>query len=518
MSSSLNLDPSPIVAPLLDRTFGAALAGVTLVKHALGHVEGLVADVLRDSRSVVDESVALYTAAQAAAADVRATVRGTPRFTALVSTSVGVIARYRWYQVAKHGMRPQRAAERLTVIHHESAERIVEMCIELGGGALKLGQFLSTRMDLLPEPWVTALAKLQDRVPPEPWSEVEALLERELDAPVAEVFATFEQEPMAAASLAQVHAATLPDGRQVAVKVQRPGIAEVIEIDIAAMGVIAKVLREVMPQMDMASICAEVGASLRDELDFVDEAQHIETFTSLMGGRRYPLLPAPIRDFSTPLVLTLGRIDGSRIVPYLDACAADGVDGAARRDELLRQLVDCYCEQILVHRTMHADPHPGNFLVVDGDDGMPRLALLDFGAVARLEPRHANAYASLVGATLAGRADEVARLLIELGFEARDGDMDTLVTFCEIILQQFRQNTNLQDIDPHEQLALAIQLAKDNPVANVPRHFVMIGRVLASLGGLVMRYKPDLDLFQVVAPHLTAALRAAHLEKMAAPA
>jgi len=511
MNAQTRTPSSRSTFPFLDRAFGTAKASLNLVKHVAGHVEGLVIDVLKDSRTIIDESVALYASAQTAAADVRATIRGTPRFTTLVSTSVAVIARYRWYQVSKHAMRPETAAERLDIIHRESAERIAAMCIELGGGALKLGQFLSTRMDLLPEPWVEALAQLQDRVPPEPWEEVQALLVEELGAPIEEVFASFEQEPLAAASLAQVHAATLAGGRRVAVKVQRPGIADIIEIDIAAMGVIAKVLREVMPQMDMASICGEVAGSLREELDFGDEAFNIDEFTFLMGGRRYPVLPTVVRELSTPRVMTLERIDGDRIVPYLDACQADGEEGAKRRDELLRQLVDIYCEQVLVHRTLHADPHPGNFLVVTAEDGGPRLALLDFGAVARLEVAEARAYASLVGATLAGRADEVARLLLELGFEARDGDTDTLVKFSEVILQQFRENMNLKDIDPKEQLELAMQLAKDNPIVSVPGHFVMIGRVLASLGGLIMRYQPDVDLFRVVAPHLTAALREAQV-------
>lgn len=493
------------IGATIDRTIGTAQAGLGLTRRVFVNLESLVTGVLRDTRAVAVDANDLYEASCVAAQEVAATVRGTPRFTAIVSTTVGIIARYRWHRLTSAALSEERSQARLEALHEEAAGKLTALCLEMGGGVLKIGQFLSTRMDLLPTAWVQSLAQLQDAVPPEEWDVICARLESELDMPLEEAFASFDQTPLGAASLAQVHAAELHDGSRVAVKVQRPGIAEILEVDIAAMGVIAKVLREILPGMDMASICLEVAGSLREELDFVQEADNIDEFRALFNGPADPVIPAVVRSHSTPRVLTLDRIDGERIVLFLDRCETEGDLGATKRDHLLKELISCYCAQVLVHRTLHADPHPGNFLVLGGDTPTPRIALLDFGAVARLTPEHARAYAQLVGATLAGRSEEVARLLLELGFEANDPD--ALIPFCDIILSSFRENMSLADIDPHEQLELAMELAKDNPITNVPAHFVMIGRVLGSLGGLAMRYKPDVDLFRVVMPHLGAALK-----------
>jgi len=154
----------------------------------------------------------------------------------------------------------------------------------------------------------------------------------------------------------------------------------------------------------------------------------------------------------------------------------------------------------------HADPHPGNFLVVPDADG-PRLVLLDFGCVARLEPGRQRAYADVATAVLARDPHRVAAALGLMGFETHTGDHDSLVTFAEMMLEQFRDGAaDLSTVDPRAQLERAMAVARANPVVTVPQDFVMLGRVFGSLGGLLMHYRPTINLFAIIAPHLAKAM------------
>ncbi|UVS80024.1 putative ubiquinone biosynthesis protein UbiB [Actinokineospora sp. UTMC 2448] len=280
----------------------------------------------------------------------------------------------------RHGLAPYVSGrrDRREGIHREAAlARSLRRALEEAGVTfVKLGQVLSTRPDLLPPAYITELSRLQTQAAPVPVAEIERVLTDELGAPPSEVFAEFDSAPIAAASIAQVHRARLHDGTEVVVKVQRPGIREVVERDLDITHRVATALdaraawARSLGVIDLAHGFAE---ALTEELDFRVEARNIAAVRAATPDPTVAL-PRVHEDLSTDRVLVMDRMVGE---PLTDAQALP----AAQRADLARSLLDCVLGQITLHGVFHADPHPGNVLLVDG----PALGLLDFGSVGRLD-------------------------------------------------------------------------------------------------------------------------------------
>lgn len=487
------------LAASVERVGRVVGASATLVAHVLGHVDRLVDDVLGDAAAIAREADALYQAATVAAEQVGSAVRAAPRFSRIVREVVRIVAAYRLHEKKALVLSPERAAAARERLDRDSAERLYALCVELRGGVLKVGQFVSSRVDLLPAPYVEALSRLQDRVPAVPWERIRSRVADELGAGPEELFATVDPEPLAAASLAQVHAATLADGTEVVLKVQVPGIEEVIEIDLAALRVLARTLQDLLPKMDLPTIADELSRAVREELDYEAEARNAAELRERLAGSGV-VVPRAFPERSSRRVLVLERIAGERLTDALDRAGPDG------KDRILGTLLDTFCSQVLVHGVFHADPHPGNFLVLPGD----RVALLDFGCVMRLEPARRRAYAELAGAILGGDAAQMAARLEAIGFRAKDGDPAQVVRFAELLLDAFRKDISLDlaDLDPKAQLDHALELARQNPIVKVPQDFVLLGRVFGALGGLYLHHRPRLKPLSILMPHLAAALRA----------
>jgi ubiquinone biosynthesis protein len=310
---------------------------------------------------------------------------------------------------------------------------------------------------------------------------------------VTERFAGFGVEALAAASLAQVHGARLADGRAVAVKVQLPGIAEVVAADVAALGILAGALGDLIPG-DLGAIAAELGRALTGELDYQAEAAAGAEVAPILAGT--PLyVPAVIASHSTARVLTTDRVDGRRLLEVLDA------GDRAERTRILAALADGIARQIFRGGVVHADPHPGNFLV----DGDGRIAVLDWGCVLRLAPAERAGYARLVLALAIGDRARAAAELTALGF---GGDPEALATIAASITAVLRPGVSAATVDWDAQ---AEALVRDVTVraraarATVPRSFVLLGRVLGTLAGLFAVYQPSLELAAVIGPHVAAA-------------
>ena len=299
------------------------------------------------------------------------------------------------------------------------AEELAADLEKLGPTFIKLGQLLSTRGDLLPEPYLEALSRLQDQIEPFPYEEVERIVSSELGGRTSKLFLDFETEPQAAASLAQVHRATMRDGRAVVVKVQRPGVREMIVDDLEALEKVAEFIdahTEVGKRYEFTNMLADLRQSLLHELDFQREAGNLRKLRKSLREFENIVIPEPVDDYTTSRVLTMDYIPGKKITDISPLRLME-LDTTSLAKEIFRG----YLKQILVDGFFHADPHPGNVFITEDD----RIALLDLGMVAHLAGNFRENLLRLLLAISEGRGDEASEVSMKMGepkpnFEKRD--------------------------------------------------------------------------------------------------
>jgi ubiquinone biosynthesis protein len=280
---------------------------------------------------------------------------------------------------------------------------------ELGPTFIKFGQMLSTRADLLPLDYQQELAKLQDTVPPEPEHVITAILDDELGERRAQIFARIDPMPLAAASIGQVHAATLTDGTEVVIKVQRPDVRERIETDLAVLQHLASWASRywaLAEQFDVVGLVQEFTHILRAELDYVREADNVERFASQFAKDPRVHIPAVVWEATTARILTLERIHGTKVTD-ITACSARAINRAT----VAQHLAQIFLTMIFNQGVYHADPHPGNFFIeADG-----RIGLVDFGIIGSIEPHLRDQLAALLIALSAHDGDALVDALLDLG-------------------------------------------------------------------------------------------------------
>jgi predicted unusual protein kinase regulating ubiquinone biosynthesis (AarF/ABC1/UbiB family) len=294
------------------------------------------------------------------------------------------------------------------------AEDLAKDLEKLGPTFIKLGQLLSTRADLLPGPYLDALERLQDHIEPFPYEEVERIVSGELGVRLSKAFADFDPTPVAAASLSQVHKATMRDGRAVVVKVQRPDIRDLIVGDLEALGEIAHFLdqhTELGRRYEFDNMLVQLRKSLLRELDFTIEANNLHTIAENLADFENIVIPAPVDDFTTTRVLTMDFISGKKITA-LNPLRLLEIDGGLLADELF----SAYLKQFLVDGLFHADPHPGNVFLTDDD----QIALLDLGMVGRVTRTFQDNLLRLLLAISEGRGEMAAQAAMRMG-EAKEG-------------------------------------------------------------------------------------------------
>jgi predicted unusual protein kinase regulating ubiquinone biosynthesis (AarF/ABC1/UbiB family) len=365
------------------------------------------------------------------------------------------------------------------------AKRLADELEELGPTFVKLGQLLSTRSDLLPEPYLEELGRLQEGVNPFPFEDVQEIISTELGVRVSVAFSSFEETPIASASLGQVHRASLRDGRPVAVKVQRPDIRARILDDMDAIESIAEFAdahTEIGRQLGFASMVGEFRRSLLDELDYEEEANHLELLGANLERWTRIVVPQPVRDYTTRAVLTMDYVDG-RTVGNLGPLGVVELDGG----ELAQELFGAYLDQVLVDGFFHADPHPGNLLVTE--DG--RLALLDVGMVARVDPEMQDDLVKLLVAVSEGHGPETARVATGMGEALEEFDAEQFRRKVTDLVAR-SQSVSMRELHAG---ALVAELTRVSGACGLrlPPELTMLGKTLLNLDEIVRTFDPDFD-------------------------
>lgn len=375
--------------------------------------------------------------------------------------------------------------------HRRGAGRVLDAAAALGGTLIKAGQFASTRPDLLPLTYTETLSDLQDRVPPQPWSVIEGAVSREIGRPLDEAFARFDREPIAAASIAQVHRARLRDGREVAVKVQYPGIAALIEADLQALESIFAAISRLEPSVRLGPILDYLRWTLPLELDFRREAWAIEELRRAVGHREDVAVPEVVAGLSTERLLVMGLERGVKVTDRAGLAAA----GMEPR-EVAELLVDVYAEQLFESGVFHADPHPGNLLARRGPGG-PVLALLDHGLTVRVGEGLVGALGEMILALQDGDLDRLTGALEKTGLKlGPETDLDTLLGLVGVLLGGERAQSG--DADGIGGLGLKLGAS----VGGIPVELLLMGRAIGLIDGTVRQLHPDLDTIGIVARHV----------------
>jgi len=362
------------------------------------------------------------------------------------------------------------------------AEELAADLERMGPTYIKLGQLLSTRVDLLPQPYTEALTRLQDDVEPFDFAEVGRIVHDELGVSIKHAFRSFDEKPLAAASLGQVHRAELRSGRQVVVKVQRPGIREVIRDDMEALAELAEFAdahTEIGRRYGFAELLEQFRRSLAGELDYQREAANLRRMAELT--KEYPrlLVPQPVDDYTSRMVLTMDFVPGRKVTDLGPLGRLD-LDGRPLVEELFR----AYLRMILVEGFLHADPHPGNVLLTPDN----RLALIDLGMVATVPPRIQDKIVKLLIAISDGNGEEAARVLGAMGRPDETYDVDRFLEHAsELVTRTVSQGSAF------EAGGVMVELSRLSAAHGLrpPAEMAMVGKALLNLDQVTAHLDPD---------------------------
>jgi predicted unusual protein kinase regulating ubiquinone biosynthesis (AarF/ABC1/UbiB family) len=357
---------------------------------------------------------------------------------------------------------------------------------KLGPTFIKLGQLLSTRADLLPPAYLDALARLQDDVGPFSYADVERIVQEELHVRLSKAFASFAPEPLAAASLGQVHRAVLRDGREVAVKVQRPEVRDRVMKDLDALDEVAALLQRFSPAtraIDARGLLDEFRRTLLAELDYREEGRNLVALAHQLRDFERIVVPLPVDDYTTARVLTMDFIQGTKITA-VSRLEWTEVDGVALGDQLFR----AYLKQILVDGVFHADPHPGNVLLTPDH----RLALIDLGMVGRLSGALQERLFRLLLAISEARGDEAANIVITIGDK---GDEFDEMRMRRVIIEMVGryQHAAAKELNVGR-VMLEMARAGTEHGLRMPPELALLGKSLLNLDEIGRRLDPDFDV------------------------
>jgi predicted unusual protein kinase regulating ubiquinone biosynthesis (AarF/ABC1/UbiB family) len=430
------------------------------------------------------------------------------RLLRIYATIARVLSSYLWLRLWRPLLSPETYAARLEQRHRTNARRIYRAIIRAGGLFIKVGQLISILSNVLPSAFREQLEGLQDRLPARPFDEIAGLIRAELGAGPDEAFRQFEREPIATASLAQVHAATLDDGRRVAVKVQHRDIDHLARQDLVVVRRIFRLVQWFTGLRGLENYHPEISRMIAEELDFVREAANIERVAANFAGQSDVRCPTVVHEKSTARILTTEFIAGTKVTDF-PALAARGVN----RRELASRVVSAYCRMIFVDSVYHADPHPGNILVAE--DGA--IAFVDFGAVGVLAPHMRQGIPMFFEGVLRRDPQRITEAIHVMGFVSRDPNRSDI---AQRVIDYFQRRV-LDDMSAGsfalgdmkmdfqtrlETLAdlrkLDVSLSQLTTTFQVPTDWVLLERTLLLLLGLCTELDPSWNPMAVIGPYL----------------
>jgi predicted unusual protein kinase regulating ubiquinone biosynthesis (AarF/ABC1/UbiB family) len=428
------------------------------------------------------------------------------RYRRILFFGLRVTLSFVWWELILRRALGRRFVRRGTIARMRRVAREFRLlAIEMGGVLIKLGQFLSARVDILPLEVTQELSGLQDEVPPEPLEAILAVIEAEL-GPVDQLFEFFDESVQAAASLGQVHRARLVGGEPVVVKVQRPGIEALIGVDLAAVRAVARWVGRYPPirrRMNLLALLDEFAHTLYEELDYLAEARNAETFAANFAWDPLIYIPAPYWTHTTRRVLALEDVDSIKIVDFA-AIEAAGIARSAVAQRLFR----AYLKQIFYDGFFHADPHPGNLFVHPLDwqtdnDGLPGrpfyLVFVDFGMVGRVTPAVKAQLRELVIGLGTRDPARIVRAYERLGFLLPGADLEMIQRATTRVFDRFWGISmgELAQLD-YDAVQDFLREFRDLLFAmpfQIPQHFIYLGRMFGILSGLATQLDPDFNVF-----------------------
>lgn len=381
---------------------------------------------------------------------------------------------------------------------HNIPKRLRMVFEELGPTFIKLGQMLSTRPDLIPDDFVNEFKKLQESVPPFDIETVKRIIEEDLKYPCEILFETFDDAPMAAASIAQVHRATFSDGTNLIIKVQRPNIENIIKTDLSILYILAGLINKYIPSLDIydpIGIVDEFSRSMQKELDFIIEASNAERMSRYFAESTTLKIPKVYWEYTTRRILTTDYIDGIRIND-IERLRSEGYD----LDEIAKNSVNIFLKQVLVHGFFHGDLHPGNILILKGN----KIGLIDFGVVGRINKKTMESVATIFISSMREDYDAIAEEYAEMGILKESIDMEEFKRDLREMLEPYYGRA-LKSINTGEILLETIRVCIKHKI-RVQKEFLLLSRSIMTLEGVARQISPDFNLLDEGQPFIKSLL------------
>lgn len=420
-------------------------------------------------------------------------------------TAFRVLFSYLWLSFKSKLFGRKYYENRIFDLHVRNAERVKKAILQLQGLFIKVGQLLSNLTNFLPKAFHEPLEALQDQIPARPYPEIEKRIVKELGAKPEELFASFNKTPIAAASIGQVHRATLKSGESVVVKVQHNNIEDIAEVDLNIMQKLTNLTAYFFDIKGMEYAYTQVRKMIEEELDFTKEASSMQQIAANLVDEPQVKIPTIVPEFSTQRVLTSEFCEGVKISNIQQV-----EDWGINRSDLANRLVHAYCKMVFEDGLYHADPHPGNIMVQQ--DGT--IVFIDFGAVASLQPAMRTGILALIDGAVKNDDDKIINSLRSMGFIANGKDAEKAAEKIVEALRQFLQNEiqidglNFKDIKVNPFETSLFGLIKElgvSGIANtvqVPKEYVLLNRMVTLLLGICSTLDPKINPIEILQPYL----------------